>query len=131
MFALFARSILFSIANALSITSDDLLCDNVIKAKVQIDDMIFWLFFSVALIVLAAVPQIAHWAANLIGVISPVNLIYLVIIFVLLLKIFSMSIKFSQLESKLKSLTQELAVKETLREEQAAQSRPEQNREKQ
>ena len=101
------------------------------KAKVQIDDMIFWLFFSVALIVLAAVPQIAHWAANLIGVISPVNLIYLVIIFVLLLKIFSMSIKFSQLESKLKSLTQELAVKETLREEQAAQSRPEQNREKQ
>ena len=98
------------------------------KAKVQIDDMIFWLFFSVALIVLAAVPQIAHWAANLIGVISPVNLIYLVIIFVLLLKIFSMSIKFSQLESKLKSLTQELAVKETLREEQAAQSRPEQNR---
>lgn len=101
------------------------------KAKVQIDDMIFWLFFSVALIVLAAVPQIAHWAANLIGVISPVNLIYLVIIFVLLLKIFSMSIKFSQLESKLKSLTQELAVKETLREEQAAQSRPEQNGEKQ
>ena len=101
------------------------------KAKVQIDDMIFWLFFSVALIVLAAVPQIARWAANLIGVISPVNLIYLVIIFVLLLKIFSMSIKFSQLESKLKSLTQELAVKETLREEQAAQSRPEQNREKQ
>ena len=101
------------------------------KAKVQIDDMIFWLFFSVALIVLAAVPQIAHWAANLIGVISPVHLIYLVIIFVLLLKIFSMSIKFSQLESKLKSLTQELAVKETLREEQAAQSRPEQNREKQ
>lgn len=101
------------------------------KAKVQIDDMIFWLFFSVALIVLAAVPQIAHWAANLIGVISPVNLIYLVIIFVLLLKIFSMSIKFSQLESKLKSLTQELAVKETLREEQATQSRPEQNREKQ
>ena len=68
------------------------------KAKVQIDDMIFWLFFSVALIVLAAVPQIAHWAANLIGVISPVNLIYLVIIFVLLLKIFSMSIKFSQLQ---------------------------------
>ena len=62
------------------------------KAKVQIDDMIFWLFFSVALIVLAAVPQIAHWAANLIGVISPVNLIYLVIIFVLLLKIFSMSL---------------------------------------
>lgn len=90
------------------------------KAKVQIDDMIFWVFFSLALIVLAAVPQIAQWAARLFGVISPVNLIYLVIIFVLLLKIFSMSIRFSQLESKLKSLAQEIAVKETLQKEAAS-----------
>lgn len=82
------------------------------KAQVQIDDMIFWLFFSVLLVVLAVVPQIAGWAAGLVGVISPVNLIYLVIIFVLLLKIFNMSIKFSQLETKIKTLTQELAVKE-------------------
>lgn len=87
------------------------------KAQVQIDDMIFWLLFSVVLIVLALVPQIAGWAARVVGVASPVNLIYLVIIFVLLLKLFNMSIRFSQLEAKIKTLTQELAVKECLKSE--------------
>lgn len=84
------------------------------KAKVQIDDIIFWLLFCVALIVLAVFPQIASFAAGLLGVQSPINLIYLVIIFLLLLKIFSMSIKFSQLEMKMKTLAQELALKQCL-----------------
>lgn len=84
------------------------------KSQVQIDDIIFWLLFSVIMIVLALVPQIASWAANLLGVMSPVNLIYLVIIFVLLLKLFSISIRFSQLEAKIKTLTQEIAVRESI-----------------
>ncbi len=84
------------------------------KSQVQIDDIIFWLLFSVIMIVLALVPQIASWAANLLGVMSPVNLIYLVIIFVLLLKLFSISIRFSQLEAKIKTLTQEIAVRESV-----------------
>ncbi len=84
------------------------------KSQVQIDDMIFWLLFSVVIVVLALIPQIATWAADLLGVMSPVNLIYLVIIFVLLLKLFSISIRFSQLEAKIKTLTQEIAVRECI-----------------
>lgn len=84
------------------------------KSQVQIDDIIFWLLFSVLMVVLALIPQIATWAAGLLGVMSPVNLIYLVIIFVLLLKLFSVSIRFSQLEAKIKTLTQEIAVRECI-----------------
>lgn len=84
------------------------------KSQVQIDDIIFWLLFSVVMVVLALIPQIATWAADLLGVMSPVNLIYLVIIFVLLLKLFSVSIRFSQLEAKIKTLTQEIAVRECI-----------------
>ncbi len=84
------------------------------KSQVQIDDMIFWLLFSIVIVVLALIPQIATWAADLLGVMSPVNLIYLVIIFVLLLKLFSISIRCSQLEAKIKTLTQEIAVRECI-----------------
>lgn len=86
------------------------------KAQVQIDDMIFWLVFSVVMVILAAVPQIALWAARIFGVQSPINLIYLVIIFVLLLKSFNMSVKYSQMETKVKNLTQAIAIREHLEE---------------
>lgn len=36
-------------------------------AKVQIEDTIFWLMFSAALLILAIFPGIAYWAANLLG----------------------------------------------------------------
>lgn len=87
------------------------------KAQVQIDDMIFWLVFSVIMVILAAVPQIALWAAGIFGVQSPINLIYLVIIFVLLLKSFNMSVKYSQMETKMKTLTQAIAIRDHLQEE--------------
>ena len=37
------------------------------QAKVQIEDTIFWLLFSAALLILAIFPGIAYWAANLLG----------------------------------------------------------------
>ena len=55
------------------------------QAKVQIEDTIFWLLFSAALLILAIFPGIAYWAANLLGFMSPINFVYVVIIFLLLL----------------------------------------------
>lgn len=57
-------------------------------AKVQIEDTIFWLLFSAALLILAIFPGIAYWAANLLGFMSPINFVYVVIIFLLLAKQF-------------------------------------------
>ena len=77
-------------------------------AKVQIEDTIFWLMFSAALLILAIFPGIAYWAANL----SPINFVYIVIIFLLLAKQFFMSIKLSQLDSKVRILTEQVALNE-------------------
>ena len=64
-------------------------------AKVQIEDTIFWLMFSAAL-----------------GFMSPINFVYVVIIFLLLAKQFFMSIKLSQLDSKVRILTEQVALNE-------------------
>lgn len=79
-------------------------------AKVQIEDTLFWLFFSAALLVLAIFPQIAYWASALLGFVSPINFVYLIIIFLLLAKQFFMSIHLSQLDSKVRILTEQVAL---------------------
>ena len=48
-----------------------------------------------ALLILAIFPGIAYWAANLLGFMSPINFVYVVIIFLLLAKQFFMSIRAS------------------------------------
>ena len=62
------------------------------SAKVQIEDTIFWLLFSGVLLILAVFPGIAYWASSLLGFISPINFVYIVVIFLLLAKQFFMSI---------------------------------------
>ena len=81
-------------------------------AKGQIEDTIFWLMFSAALLILAIFPGIAYWAANLLGFMSTINFVYVVIIFLLLAKQFFMSIKLSQLDSKVRILTEQVALNE-------------------
>ena len=80
-------------------------------AKVQIEDTIFWLLFS-GILILAIFPGIAYWAAYLLGFQSPINFVYIVIIFLLLAKQFFMSIRLSQLDSKVRILTQRVALNE-------------------
>ena len=82
------------------------------SAKVQIEDTIFWLLFSGVLLILAVFPGIAYWASSLLGFISPINFVYIVVIFLLLAKQFFMSIKLSQLDSRLRILTEQVALNE-------------------
>ena len=84
---------------------------NIKKAKVRIEDSVFWIFFSVVLILLSVFPDIVIWGAKITGVQSPVNFVFLTIIFVLLIKLFRMTIRLSQLDSKIQTLTQSLAIK--------------------
>ena len=81
------------------------------KSKAQIEDIIFWLLFSFGIIVISVFPQIVIFFANLLGVQSPVNFLYLVIIFVLLIRMFSLTLKLSALEDKFKKLVQKESLK--------------------
>lgn len=82
------------------------------QAKVQIETSLFWIVFAAILLLISIFPEIAFFATDLLGIQAPVNFVFLFVIFVLLLHQFFNSIKISQLENKIKDLTQELAVRE-------------------
>ncbi len=82
------------------------------KSKMRIDDAVFWIIFSAVLIVLSIFPVIVYKLSELVGTKSPANLIYLIIIAIMLIKIFTMSIRMSALETKLIELTQKVALDE-------------------
>jgi hypothetical protein len=82
------------------------------KSQLQVMDTVFWIVLATILIVLSIFPQIAYWIANILGIQSPVNFIFLLIIFMLMIRNFLLTIKVSQLEDKLKTLVEELAIRE-------------------
>ena len=82
------------------------------KAQVQIEDTIFWLIFSILLLVLSLFPDIAYRASSLLGFQAPINFVYLVIIAVLIVNQFAMTIRISQMDSKVRKLAQRVALNE-------------------
>ena len=81
-------------------------------AKVQIEDTIFWLMFSFVLILVSIFPEIADWLSMRLGIYSTVNMVFLIIIFALLLRVFLLTIKISQMEHRVSILVEELANRE-------------------
>ena len=82
------------------------------QSKLQIQYPIFWILFAGVLIVFSLFPWLVSMFTRLIGMQLPVNFIFLFFIFVLLVKMFLMTIELSALENKVKDLTQELALEE-------------------
>ena len=83
---------------------------NIRKSNVKIEDSVFWIVFSLLLIIVSIFPEIVIWGASITGVQSPANFAFLIIIFLLLVKLFSLTIKVSKLESKLQTLAQNVAI---------------------
>lgn len=82
------------------------------KNNVEIDYSLYWIIFSGVLVLVSIFPGIVTWSADLLGFISPANMVFLLIIFLLIIKLFSVTIKLSRLEQKIKTLSQEIAIKE-------------------
>ena len=82
------------------------------QSKLQIEYAIFWILFSGVLIVFSLFPWLVSLFTRIIGMQLPVNFIFLLFIFVLMVKLFFMTIELSTLENKVKDLTQELALEE-------------------
>lgn len=82
------------------------------QAKVQIEAAIFWVIFALMLVILSVFPKLADFMAGALGIYSTPNFIFLSIIFLLTVKLFSMSIHVSQLETKIKDLVQKMALDE-------------------
>lgn len=82
------------------------------RSKLVIADSLFWFFFAAVLVVLAIFPEIAFFASNLLGVQSPVNLVYLVVIGVLMWRQLRLTLRVSALDTRLEELTQQIALDE-------------------
>lgn len=98
------------------------------QSKFQIEYSIFWIILSVCLILMAVFPGIMLWLADMTGVISPVNMIFLIVIFILLMKLFYLNIHVSQLEYKVKELIQKIALNDFDKEQDEKNGKKERNR---
>lgn len=83
------------------------------RAQFDTNDSLFWLLLSLGLLILALFPSISYFLANVLGIQSPSNFIFLVIIALLLVREFTLQVKLSQLQRKTVTLTQELALRGT------------------
>ena len=81
------------------------------RLKIKLDHAIYWIVFAVLLAVLGIFPEFTYWLTRKLGMISPANLIFLVIIFLLLVKVFTLSMLTSQLEDKITVLSAEVALR--------------------
>lgn len=81
------------------------------RLKIKLDHAIYWIVFAVLLAVLGIFPEFTYWLTRKLGMMSPANLIFLVIIFLLLVKVFTLSMLTSQLEDKITVLSAEVALR--------------------
>jgi len=84
------------------------------KAQIQVFDVAYWVLFSVLLVLMGLFPNLIVKLSVFLGIISPTNFVYLVMIFMLFIRCFLLSIRVSQNEMKIASLVEELGVRETV-----------------
>lgn len=82
------------------------------RMKVKMEDAIYWVVFAIILLVLGLWPELTYWLTRKLRMQSPANLIFLVIIFLMIEKMFTLSIIVSQLEDKVAILAAELALRD-------------------
>ena len=69
-----------------------------------------WIALAVAVVTVGAVPSVLTWLATLLGVQTPVNLLFLVSGVVLLIVCVQFSVEISQLEEETRTLAEEVAL---------------------
>lgn len=81
------------------------------KSKVKMEDAIFWVCLAAMFIVLGTFTKLTFWLTGILGIQSPANCVYMMIIALLIEKVFTLSIKTSQLEEKIEIMSAEIAIR--------------------
>ena len=71
------------------------------QSKVQIESAIFWIVLAMVLVVYSIVPAAADFCARLLGIYSTANFLFLVAIFLLIVKVFQMALEEKKHEEEL------------------------------
>ena len=80
------------------------------KSKMSIEDALFWMGFSFLILLMSIFPEIPSFLSDTIGFMSPVNFVFLFFIFVLIIRDFLSNRRISQLENRVKELTEQIAL---------------------
>lgn len=82
----------------------------IMRSEIAVADSVFWFFFALSLVILAAFPRIAFVIADALGFISVVNFVFLYVIAVLLVKVFYMTAEIARLRARQAELIQDKAL---------------------
>ncbi len=80
------------------------------RTQLYIDDAIYWIVFSALLFIISVFPEIAIWAARVLGIQSPANFVFLFMIFMVFIKLFDLALELSVQKHRLNRLVQNLAL---------------------
>lgn len=80
------------------------------NAKVKLEDSIFWFCFAVLILLISIFPEVFYVLSKVTGTEAPVHFVFLFFIFVLLVQVFNLSMRISQADTKIKELSQQLAI---------------------
>lgn len=87
------------------------------QAKMEIEAALFWVVMALMLVVFALFPSAADFCARLLGIYATTNFLFLFMIFLLIVKLFGMTVQLSQLESRQRELVQKMALEKRFEEE--------------
>jgi len=82
------------------------------KAKIRIDDAIFWILSSMLFIVMALLPAIPIQLSRIMGIESPANFVFLLAFSLIFIKLFVLSMAISLEVEKRTRLVQSIAIRE-------------------
>ena len=80
------------------------------QSKLKIEYTAFWILFASILTIMGIFPKVFYKISDFIGFQSPISMVFLVVIFVLIIRMFFMTIQISQLENKIDNLVQQIAI---------------------
>jgi len=82
------------------------------KSKMQIEDSIVWILWSIAIFLVSLFPAPIIYISTILEIQSPANFVFLLLLFYLYFRIFSMTVKISQLKEKNKDVVQKVSLLE-------------------
>ena len=100
------------------------------RSKMRLEDAVFWVLICVMVVIFALFPAVPDALSALLGIYSTANFLFLFMIFILLMKTFTMSLHISELERKIEELAQNEALRdvkpegEKKREQKSRQAKP-------
>ena len=83
------------------------------KSRLSTEIAVLWVGFLILLVLLSIFPQFSTFMAEMMGIKTVINAVFLVIIFLLICMVFFLCLQVSVLNERVKNLIQEMSLSET------------------